>query len=99
MTHTPGPWAAERGTNLIVYVAAGAYPYGQSICEVESSNKDADARLIAAAPAMLDALKVADQRIAQLCAMVCHLGSNPKKARAEDFADEVRAAIALAEGK
>lgn len=41
----------------------------------------------------LDALKVADQRITELCQMVCTLSGNPKKVRAEDYADKVRSAI------
>ncbi len=48
---------------------------------------------------MLAALHKADQRIEQLCRMVCNLANNPKKVRAEDFSEEVRAAIRKAQGE
>jgi hypothetical protein len=42
---------------------------------------------------LLAALRTADTRIVQLCDMVCHLSGNPRKVRAEDFAEEIRVAI------
>jgi len=52
-----------------------------------------------AAPDMLAALDVANQRIAELCNMVCTLSGNPRKVRADDYAEEIRAAIAKARGE
>lgn len=48
--HTPGPWKAEAG-----YVKHGANLIAD--CYGENSDQDANARLIAEAPAMLDELK------------------------------------------
>ena len=48
------------------------------------------------APKMLAALKTADRRIVELCAMINHL-TGIRKVRPEDYAEEIRAAIAQAE--
>jgi hypothetical protein len=63
--HTPGPWVVdEANTNLVARLVNGVYEY---VCEVEPSSfstrecsqdqEEADARLIAAAPDLLEALK------------------------------------------
>lgn len=58
--HTPGPWFIECDglpelRNVSTYITAGQFEDHVLICEV---NTDApDARLIAAAPALLEALK------------------------------------------
>ena len=54
--HTPGPWSVERDPNAGILkfgVYAGDYPVVSHFTAIE---KEADARLIAAAPALLDAL-------------------------------------------
>ena len=86
MKHTPGPWVATHanGNDFIVKagdieVVAGCGCYGSPYMR---GNPDADARLIAAAPDLLEALqgvlRVAD--------------------RATDEFDAARAAIAKATG-
>lgn len=47
-------------------------------------------------PDMLAVLKIADQRIAELCATVNTLAGF-RKVRVDDYAEEIRAAIAKAE--
>jgi predicted transcriptional regulator len=67
----------------------------------DGSELDAQDRIERAEQAiheLLEALKNANQRIKELCDMVCHLSGNPKKVRAEDYADKVRTAIAKVEG-
>ena len=65
--HTPGPWVVdEANTNLVARLVDGVYEY---VCAVEPSSfstreynneqEEADARLIAAAPELLEALKIA----------------------------------------
>lgn len=44
-------------------------------------------------PETLSLLKLADQRITDLCRMVCILSKNPHKVRPEDWAEEIRDAI------
>jgi hypothetical protein len=61
------------------------------------TDAEANARLIAAAPDMLAALKIAERRIAELARAVCVLAGNPKKVRADDYSEEIRAVIAKAE--
>lgn len=46
------------------------------------------------APGLVEAAKIADRRIIELCATVCQLSGNPRKVRAEDYAEELRAALA-----
>lgn len=53
------------------------------------------AKLIAAAPDMAEALRLAEQRIEQLCSTVNTLAKF-RKVRAADFAEEIRAALAKA---
>ncbi len=59
MKHTPGPWRNEGWGNLIVNSAEGytilACPGGNPNCPVEELQ--ANARLIAAAPEMLETLE------------------------------------------
>ena len=65
--HTPGPWEVdESNPNLVARLVDGVYEY---VCEVAPSSfstrecsdeqEEADARLIAAAPELLAALRVA----------------------------------------
>jgi len=51
--HTPGPWVYQDDE----FIVAGAWPYGSTICVLDAKNRQANARLIAAAPAMLAALE------------------------------------------
>ncbi len=94
--HTPGPWVVdEANTNLVARLVNGVYEY---VCEVEPSSfstreysqdqEEADARLIAAAPELLAALK----------RMV--LDGNCRDANYRALAnDQARAAIAKATGE
>lgn len=88
--HTPGPWRPKNGT-----VLANSYEgthcsdadiagYGAPLV-CESIRTDANARLIAAAPDLLEALK----------AMLDYYGSHTARVECQDMA---RAAIAKAEG-
>jgi hypothetical protein len=89
--HTPGPWVIDDSNpNLVARLVNGVYEY---VCAVEPSSfsnrecnqeqEEADARLIAAAPDLLDALK-------DLCS---------DDLLNQDKWDNARAAIARAEGK
>ncbi len=56
--HTPGPWVAEgRKPNMIVVFAGETPGMRPSPCMLMDGNQEANARLIAAAPTMLEALK------------------------------------------
>jgi len=58
--HTPGPWeCVPWGTNETHIVRKAFENSEDSIAFVESVNATADARLIAAAPLMLEALQMA----------------------------------------
>lgn len=64
LKHTPGPWAVEYCPVTPCYhIEAGSYPTGTNICEIneipEIGNSLANARLIAAAPTLLEACKEA----------------------------------------
>ena len=96
--HTPGPWVVdEANTNLVARLVDGVYEY---VCAVEPSSfstreynneqEEADARLIAAAPELLEALQACEARLT-------HLAQNSVNVVAE--LKQARAAIAKAEGK
>lgn len=77
--HTPGPWKITAASFTIKAAAVGTVVYGNP----DNPNRLADARLIAAAPDLLEALKGV-LRVAD---------------RATTEFDAARAAIAKAEGK
>ena len=87
--HTPGPWAQWADTNIIIRLHSGK-PLSEDlrICEVATNTwQDQgryNARLIAAAPELLEALKLAQQII-----------GHPDDAHSK----LIDAAIAKAEGK
>jgi hypothetical protein len=110
MTHTPGPWEIEQ-----IGVATTINGNGGIVAEVYSDTgnqqeEDANARLIAAAPDMLEALKALEE-VSQQLAWVSHLASVPERrneylaeaSKADEMNDRAvdmrRAAIAKAEGK
>lgn len=78
--HTPGPWTFDDD----YYVVAGEE--NDIICELWSQDKDANARLIAAAPEMYEALKAINKAFPW----------NEQMTR--PVFDKVHAAIAKAEG-
>jgi len=64
LNHTPGPWRNESyGTPVfgsdgsLVAAGIGIRAASEHVCTVYSKNADANARLIAAAPELLEALK------------------------------------------
>lgn len=68
MTHTPRPWIAREGTTTGAEVMART-PRGREYVVARCAGKDreANARLIAAAPDLLEALRDAVSQIEALC--------------------------------
>ena|SRR5580765_6125700 len=95
MKHTPGPWGAynlSKG-NIAIETREGVRVANASgdTCDVE-----ANARLIAAAPELLAALKAAYSALALIDDFGTATGENPDVQNAA--LDQARAAIAKAEG-
>jgi hypothetical protein len=97
--HTPGPWKVKAGTNAVLagrkqicshVNAASALPVNML---EDQEIAQANARLIAAAPELLDALQELTQ-IASVLEATC-LGDSRAK---ENRMDRARAAIAKATG-
>ena len=57
MTHTPGPWAFVNNNLLVTENRDGSIPLDSVIITVCREINEADARLIVAAPALLEALE------------------------------------------
>jgi hypothetical protein len=58
MKHTPGPWAISKHATPEHSPQFGVYPEGgRDLAIVKGDNAKADAKLIAAAPDLLDALR------------------------------------------
>ena len=83
MTHTPGPWFVGTLNDALFIINRAPRPSHddmadirdvQVIAKLNNCKGDDDARLIAAAPAMLSALReiavIAEQNIHDLCAIV-----------------------------
>ena len=90
--HTPGPWGiktTETGTKAVFSSSTGAW-VAHTVRSL-SSTQDANARLIAAAPDLLEAL---NRVLPQYEALLKDCGL-----RSLGTADQARAAIAKAEGK
>ncbi len=87
--HTPGPWliiALDKMTDVIPgTMEAGKNNGKRAICRLMGTDKRANARLIAAAPNMLKALKALDLSFG--------------RAQSEEVNDLVSSAIAKAEGR
>jgi hypothetical protein len=94
-SHTPGLWIVNYdGLNIDAKQDDGV----EQIASVNRSNdeREANARLIASAPELLEALK----GLFEHCAMVHkHWGAGSNASEAQAAQDFARAAIAKAEGK
>lgn len=92
--HTPGPWVARAGlSNWSITTAYGQRTFAIALINSERVEQEVNARLIAAAPELLEALKALmghDDKI-QVA-----IGGNLRYVGA--FMDRARAAIAKAEG-
>jgi hypothetical protein len=100
-THTPGPWELLAGRtfktcNGEFYLAYGSDKYGNPrFCSKENGwpEMDANARLVAAAPDLLEALKAVE-------ALAYELRVSAEYANAaQAMKEQVKRAIAKAEGK
>lgn len=84
--HTPGPWRDRIATGVPDHMISGGYDErqrsGQSVCVIPfkygegegTARRNANARLIAAAPEMREAIKA--------LLLICDDGSIPRAARA-----------------
>lgn len=100
MTHTPGPWKASFGDLIRVFATelpgvtvCGVHKIGRQVGEYTPEAEvqcKANARLIAAAPDMLAALKLAEEHLPFIA------DDNPEASHA---LVQVRAAVAKAEGR
>lgn len=91
--HTPGPWHVHEGASDGCLVATTAY--GDKVISGEfsvSGESEANARLIAAAPSLLEALVIAEGFIREICSI--HKLPEPTATGAR-----LRAAIARATGE
>lgn len=102
--HTPGPWAVCEDASGDTFVAA-MMDSAQTICEFGCADNDsdqaqieADARLVAAAPDLLEALEWATAEIdgRTRYAPDCHYTALEQR---ENAIDKARAAIARARGQ
>jgi hypothetical protein len=107
MSHTPGPWTLDKATgkfghktNDIVAPLEGDPHFSQQIVCVMGTDVDdmeANARLIAAAPELLAALKEAHNILTATSLLVKSEQFNSYLR--DEFLPRVRAAIAKAEGR
>lgn len=102
-THTPGPWALSHvcGGNYTVLPESHKKHASHAIASVHENHGEenaANARLIAAAPELLEALKVMKVALRQLENMTAELLSDADCRELSKAHNQARAAIAKAEG-
>ncbi len=91
--HTPGPWVGYENSEEGKHIISEAYPQGVIICE--HVHTESDVALIAAAPAMYEALKaIAGQQSPNRWGY-----DSAEIALDDEWRAQARAAIAQAEGK
>lgn len=86
--HTPGPWEADQ----VGQVWGKINNRDVRVADMGSFNMNANARLIAAAPELLEACRHAE-------AILGRIIEGKEWGAIEEYADTVRAAIAKAEGR
>jgi hypothetical protein len=96
--HTPGPWQLTRDNNLLLVGATGAGNICLTYTRVLTGDPEANARLIAAAPDLLEAARAAVNAKTNLRKRGFNANENDYKAmyRAEQM---LKAAVAKAEGR
>lgn len=103
--HTPGPWLIDEGAEMQEpgFYGAPGDPNGYHAISADGWRVtgfigEANAKLIAAAPELLEALRKAEFRLAKLVALN---DEEPGIASPDDAAalEQVRAAVAKAEGR
>jgi hypothetical protein len=92
MSHTPGPWTYREGyRGTEEYVVQRGHEGGFVVEGLSKERAEADARLIAAAPELLEVLKAARRAISEV--------ENPRQLQVVKTLAALDAAIAKAEGK
>lgn len=61
MTYTPGPWVVEQNGGKGAWIAGSTGEWAALACGDSNATAEANARLIAAAPEMLEALLLAEK--------------------------------------
>jgi hypothetical protein len=91
VTHTPGPWVVKHDEKGLPFIGVKSDPwtYNGTIASVDTSEKDA--RLIAAAPELLEQCKLFEQLLSTLI-MEGHSGADLER-------DNLRAILAKVEGE
>ena len=106
--HTPGPWTVIDAitTKERYHIATdNAAPYASMIAHLHGTDpkhgdKEANARLIAAAPALADVARTASTLAERIRQELIRAGfSGPSISDLRDLADAAAAAIAQAEGR
>ena len=93
--HTPGPWREYRDDENCIFRVESRARYAETVANVlgDDASAQANARLIAAAPELLEAAAWAEKELA------IHAERDPMCARLGNVLAHVRAAIARAEGR
>jgi hypothetical protein len=95
-THAPAPWAFSKGSSPHNQGQVYDEDNGKTLAVTYNDEDGANARLIAAAPDMLAALRAIAARVAEDRATVGSLGYCYTDSAEEDCADIAREAIARA---
>jgi hypothetical protein len=94
--HTPGPWAVEFNWKMVATVAGGANGYELFDVRGDVPDFQKNARLIAAAPELLEAL---EELLSIGSVFISAIEANDPSVDFENWEAKARAAIAKARGE
>lgn len=96
--HTPGPWDVDEGDKSTIYELDAANPIAEVFSDRSAEENEANARLIAAAPELLDALTALLDEAEDVFVCMADATGIDRHNLPPQFA-AARAAIAKAEGR
>ena len=97
--HTPGPWRAEKDETAEVFDIKCNYGTVAMTDDLSPKTNEANARLIASAPALADVARTASTLAERIRQELIRAGfSGPSISDLRDLADAAAAAISQAEG-
>lgn len=99
MKHTPGPWAVSKYNHRIKIIKELDAEVYVVVCYLKNNHAEANARLIAAAPDLLEAARLGLDFAKIVLQDYLEVGANEEDTIATEVINKIEAAIQKAEGR